>query len=543
MTRLRARPVIAVAWRDLRQELKGRQGLFVPGVLVALLLPTSLYDRPEPVQANMPVTGDVPEAVLAIDHVVVRSKGRSLRFEQVDDRIRITGPALPGPIREVLDQELPEGAVRIVDEAPTQQQPHRGLFLALIAASSLTGPVASSIGTERSRHTLTALLTAAITRLEIVVGKWLAWAGFGVASTLAFAGVALARDVIEPGTWLLALAAVPASLVALGLYVVRRASDVVGATATALRLQPAALMVTALGAFTLGELHPLLGAAVPIGGALIAAGDVWVGEVVRAPLVATASSLLFTAGLLALTARDLDESPRPAPLDGGWTGAVLAAAGAAVALWTPLVGPELWRQAGNPGLTEALSPTAGALGAASALIGWTLLRAGNHTTAWSSFLDVQRPPPTAWAHAVVGGLLLGLASQAFGGFADPGTLQGALAHRLDLALLPAGLPLGGALALLVAEELFFRGVLPKQLGAGPASAAWAVVKAPLDPFGALVGGVTLGAVSARGGLLASLLARLVALGAALVLPTLPLAGAVGLGLVAVALGAATGRTR
>ena len=75
---------------------------------------------------------------------------------------------------------------------PHRQQPRRGLLLALLAVSGLLAPIASSIGTERSQRTLGTLLAAAVTPLEIVLGKWLAWAGFATFSTGLFATMALA---------------------------------------------------------------------------------------------------------------------------------------------------------------------------------------------------------------------------------------------------------------------------------------------------------------------------------------------------------------
>jgi hypothetical protein len=532
---MRPRRVVAIAWRDLRNDLKGRRALFVPGVLVALLLPLSTIKRePGPVVEH--VFGDVPPEVAARSEVqvIVEGMGRGIRFEERDDALVLRGSNLSEGVRQTLDATRPRGAVAVVSRAPREQAPHRGLLLALIGASSLTGPIASSIGSERSRGTLGALLTAAVTRAEIVAGKWLAWGGFALVSTLAFTAVALWREVVPPGWWVAALAMVPLGLTALGLWVVRRASDVVGATATALRLQPAALMTTGLLAYILGGIDPHLGAMVPLGGALVASGDVWVDATTTAPLVATVSTAAASIALLYLTAIDLDETVPRAPLAAGWTGAVTAAAAGALVCWTPLLGPELWRQAGNAQLTEALSPSAGALGAAAGLAGWGLLRAAGHALPLRTLFDLRRPSPTALATALLGGVGLAVASSGFAAFFDPTTVLGALSTRSAAALLPAGLPVLPGLVLLLAEELLFRGILAKQVGVAPASTAWAVVKAPLDPFAALVGGLTLGGASALGGLGAALLARLTAWSVALLLPSLPSAFAWGLGLIAAA---------
>ena len=529
---MRPRRVAALAWRDLRQELKGRQGLFVPGVLIALLLPTSLYKQPPPQLGFADVAGDVPAEVLSLPRVRLRPTARATAFQQGDDELVLSGPDLDQTIREVLDEQHPRGAVAIAWRTPEQQAPHRGLLLALIAASSLTGPVSSSIGTERSRGTLTSLLTAAVTRREIIVGKWLAWAGFGLAATLSFTAVAQWRDVVPMGWWLLALATVPMGLTALGLWVVRRATDVVSATATALRLQPAALMVTALAAYVLGDYDPHLGALVPLGGALITSGDVWLEATTTAPLVAAGSTLTLTAVLLMLAARDLDESPAEAPLGTGWTGATVAGAAAGLALWIPLVGPELWRQAGNPGLTDELSVGTAALGASAALLGWGLLRAAGHTGPMHTFLDLRRPSPPALLLAAGAGVALALSSGGFQAFTDATTLLGAISQRLGDAFVPDAVPWWGALALIATEELMFRGVLVRQVGVVPASTAWAVVKAPLDPFAALVGATTLGAASQAGGVVASLVTRLTAWALVLAVPVLPTPAALAIGLAA-----------
>jgi len=534
---IRPRRVVAVAWRDLRQELKGRQGLFVPAVLVSLMLPTAALKPGERTPGFVDVTGDVPIEVLALDRVRERDVRTAVRFDREEDgALVVTSPSLRPRMREVLDEVEPEEPVQITWLLSRIQAPHRGLLLALIAASSLTGPVSSSVGTERSRGTLTALLTASVTRGELVMGKWLAWGGFGLVSTLSFTAVALVRDVVEPGWWLVAMGSVPLALTAFGLWVVRRASDVVSATATALRLQPAALMVCGLVAFVLGDVHPLLGAAVPIGGALLTAGDVWPDAATTGPLVGAASSLALCAALLWSTARDLSEKPPETPLAAGWTGATLAAAGGALTLWTPLIGPELWRQAGNPGLTERLSIDVAVWGAAAALLGWATLRATQHLGD-GPLLDLRRPRPAAWLGAAAAGLVLGLSAAAFGALTDPTSMIGALSVRLGDTFVPAGVGPAAAVALVVAEEVMFRGILARQTGAVPASTAWALVKAPLDPFAALVGGSLLAGVSRVGGLAASLLCRLVALAVVGLVPVPASVGAA-LGLVGAAVAAA-----
>ena len=537
---IRPRRVAAIAWRDLRGELKGRQGLFVPAVLVALMLPTSMYKPEVSTPGFIDVVGEVPDDVLALPRIRRRETEYANHFSTLDDgTLEVTGINLDEGIRRVLDEQLPQGRVEVAWRLPARQAPHRGLLLALLAASSLTGPVSSAIGTERSRGTLTALLTAAVTRAEIVVGKWLAWGGFGLASTLAFTAVALWRDVVDPGMWLLSMSTVPLALTAFSLWVVRRASDVVGATATALRLQPAALMVSALTAWVLGDVNPVLGALVPLGGALLSAGDVWTEYTTLAPLLATGSTLTACAFFLFATARDLEEHASNPPLAAGWTGAAVAAGAGALALWSPIIGPELWRQAGNPGLTERLSIDVAALGAAAALGGWATLRALQHPGG-PPLVDVRSPRPATWGLAAVAGVVLGLAVGGFGAMTDPTSMLGAISLRLQLTMIPTGVALPTATALIVTEELLFRGILARQTGVVPASTAWAVVKAPLDPFGAVVSGLLMGSISGAGGLLPSLACRWVALATATAV-TLPPLVAIVTGLVGATLVAAAGR--
>jgi len=105
-------------------------------------------------------------------------------------------------------------------------------------------------------------------------------------------------------------------------------------------------------------------------------------------------------------------------------------------------------------------------------------------------------------------------------------MLGAMAGRLRHAFVPTGGALWACLLLLTVEEVLFRGILAQQTGHVPASTAWAVVKAPLDPFAALVGGVLMAGVGTAGGVLAGLLCRGVALLVATTLPVSPTIGAV-----------------
>ena len=62
-------------------------------------------------------------------------------------------------------------AVRVENIPRDFAFPGRTMLFAMVSASTLTGAVANSIGGERSRKTLVVLLSAAISRAEIVAGK------------------------------------------------------------------------------------------------------------------------------------------------------------------------------------------------------------------------------------------------------------------------------------------------------------------------------------------------------------------------------------
>ncbi|MER2507888.1 MAG: hypothetical protein ABTQ27_03915, partial [Amaricoccus sp.] len=89
-------------------------------------------------------------------------------------------------------------------------------------------------------------IAAAVTREEIVLGKWLAWAGYGVFAAMSAATVSIALGRVEPGWWLFPLPTVAMGSVALALYLVRHTTDVVSGAATSLRVLPALLTITGL---------------------------------------------------------------------------------------------------------------------------------------------------------------------------------------------------------------------------------------------------------------------------------------------------------
>src|SRR6185295_15698155 len=89
------------------------------------------------------------------------------------DPIRIDGP-LPDDLRRGLDRNLGTPTVQVRLTAPSLGAV-RPVFVLLLAISLLTGPMSESLPAERSERTLEVMLSSAITRVELVLGKWLAW--------------------------------------------------------------------------------------------------------------------------------------------------------------------------------------------------------------------------------------------------------------------------------------------------------------------------------------------------------------------------------
>ncbi|MEO0603839.1 MAG: ABC transporter permease subunit, partial [Myxococcota bacterium] len=313
--RLRVDRVLAVAWRDWRQELKGPQGLWLPIVMAALLVPSSAAPLPRAMAASeatlMTVSGDVPDEVLALEQIRLARRRAQLRFHQRGEVLYTAGDDPPIEVRRILDRD--DGTeIRLERFTSGFVFPGRSLLFALISASTLTGAISASIGGERSNGTLVTMMAAAISRFEIVLGKLTAWGGLGAFTALGAALLAIGLDRIDGGFWLLPLPFVPVATAAFGLWLVRKATDVVAASTTLIRVLPVLLVTTGIVAWLFGNSHPLLGALVPIGGALVAAGDTWEG--ILAPLVATASAIGFTAFCVVGTARELESPSNGAPV-------------------------------------------------------------------------------------------------------------------------------------------------------------------------------------------------------------------------------------
>lgn len=497
---MRPGPVFAIALRDLRSELKGKAGLGLPIISLVLLLPIALIGQAPEAFQSIPVRGDVPDVIAELPGVQIGNRGTG--FRTVDGVIMAFDYRIPPSIRTALDAGHP--VVEVEQLHPPTRIPGRTLLLALVTASTLTGSVATSIGGERARHTLQALLSAAVTRLEIVVGKWLAWTAFGTAGALVASAAAVVSGRSEPGSWLLAMPIVPGLTVALGLWLVRRTEDVVAGTSVSLRVMPAVLGASGLLAWILSSFSDLGAALVPLGGALMVAGDLW-GGAPFPTFVALSTSVLMTAVLLVLTARDLEERPRRGETAGLEPWRAVPDALLVGALWASMLpGPVLWGWAGNPQMTELLSPHRGLVAGAAMLGVMAVVRTVRELSP-DRLPSLGRPSGEAPVAGLVVYAAWWLPTWSF----DNPWIQLA-SDRLELGLYPTG----AALLLVVAsQELWFRGWLQKRAGWIATALAWTVAIAPLHPLAGLVSGFTLGWV-ARKGLVNAVLARLFAVLAA-----------------------------
>lgn len=519
---MRLRAIRAIAARDLAMQLRGRRAWVMPLIASVLLVPLASIPLPKTTRVDsrapyVQVQGDVPQALH--DHELVRATGRGTVLRRVESGLVVETERVPSRLRTALDDTLevePPPPVQGV-RRPPWPMPGRTLLLALIAASLLTGAVSESLPGERGRNTLDALLTAAIGRGELVLGKWLAWGGMGALLSTAAGGMALATGNATLGPWLLALPLVPPATVALGMYLVRHTGDLVGGATVSLRVIPAVLSTLGLVAWGLGFIDPLLGAAVPLGGALVMAGDTWPGW---APtLTAVASTGAATIALLWGTRRGLDH---PAPREDRVSPitTTLVVSGVALAWWGALLGPRLWAPAGNATLADALDPSTALLAGSLALLMIGSVRAAG-PTGWPG-VRLHAPPARSWLLAALAlplALLLGLSPLG----ALPG-VPATLLPRLELGLAATpGTPLAGLIAL-VAQELLFRGMIPELIDPrGRRSVAWELVSAglfaaiitPHRPLEGLLLALALNLLARHtGSILPGLLARCLALGAA-----------------------------
>jgi ABC-type Na+ efflux pump permease subunit len=470
---MRPARVLAVARRDLRIEFAGRKGWALPLIAASVLLSAATappIPREPMKMGRIAISGDVPPELLRHPRLFLDDRASLVRFEapaQEGEPWRLHGLMLPDEVRIDMDAWHPPMRTEVVSPEIIRP-PDRSLLLAMVAASVLTGAISQSLPGERSNRTLETLLVAGITAIELVVGKWLAWTAFGGGAAIVASVVAVALGRQDAGWWMLATPMVSAGTVALGLWLVRQANDVVGGATVALRVLPAALIAAGIVSWLIGDQAPLLGAAIPLGGALIAAGAFWTGPV--PVLVAVLSTGLFSAALIRRTAQDLADIERI----GEGTGAAEAAFTVSLGVlgsWFAVLGPLVWALGGNEELVETIGVGTGALASAYGMFLLLVLAGarGRDVASAVGLAATGRAPAVAWGLAAVGALGGARAVAWVPSFQQHDLAWQVWARQLASFAPPDATP-GAALFIGAVGALFWNGRITGLLGAGPAIA-------------------------------------------------------------------------
>lgn len=476
---MRPRRLLAIAWRDLRLISGGRGWWKLPALAAGLLLPVGLIpvDVPTSLEAlPAQAQGQIPDA---LRERIASSAQAPVGFTPAEQpTIRAT--RIPLATRQALDT-LPGPTVRVVDLGTEPELPGRSLLVALLALSLMTGPLAESLAGERAKGTLTTLRSAGISRSELAWGKWLAWTASATGATLLVALGGLLSGSQEWGPWPLGLPLVAGSAVALGLFLGRSAADEVGSATRTMRVLPMAALVLGGAAWFLRGVSPALGAAVPLGGALLVAGNLAVQPIEL--LAALLGNGVAIAAMLFGVTRALDGRPPWVDVPGLMRDLALVGA-AALCWWLPIIGPGIWGVAGNPDLSASLDPRVGLATGALLFLGLVGIDAARQHHP----LGLRSPDPIGLGVGfLVGAALAWAPSWPVGS----GVLTSMAEPRLSLGLLP---PIAVFAVVLPAQELLFRGWLQRRNPA-LALAAWVLVCSPLDPLLGLISGVVLGALA------------------------------------------------
>lgn len=496
---MRPARLLAVAWRDLRLVHAGKAWFRLPLLALGLLLPAGAlpirWDRP-PAPTEAVAAGEIPVALQ--DKIRLDLTSRANLSGQ--SPVVLTAASVPAPLRQALDS-LPGPTVSVVRAPRTRPLPGRSLIVALLAISLLTGPLAESLPGERGAGTLEVLLSASVRRSELMGGKWLAWTAYGSALAALAALGGMLSGAQAPGLWPLALPLVVGVAAALGLWLVRGAADVVSGAAVPMRVLPLVAVLTGGLAWAAAETHPLLGAAVPLGGALLVASGALTGWAVLASAAlgsAAAVGLLLWSAAAAIDQGGAARSGRGRDLAGGLLGVGVT--------WLAVAGPGLWAVAGNPNLELPLGASIAAGGVCAGLLaGVWLARAEPLGLRWRGSL-------LAGAGAgIVLGLIYFISNKYFPAFEGPSWMAPLRARLLRSPV--EGGPLA-LVAVVVGQTLLFRGVLLDRLGLTASVALTVLATRPFDPLGGAALAPGLALVARRWGLLPAMVAQAVALAVA-----------------------------
>jgi hypothetical protein len=526
---LRLGRLLAVARYEQKSHMTGRQALRLVGVALSLLLPAALLSGPPlrslllgatpskapPTEAEWGV-GPPPPPMVKVKGVV--PAGLEGRMTLADDSpfaidklepVTLRAPYVPEDLRSALDTIDGDEKLEVRTYVFRYDLPGRSLLIAVLAVSLLTGPLADALPGERARRTLEVLLTTGITRGELVGGKWLAWTLSSTATALLASFVACWRGIQEPGWWLLGLPLFIGSAVAFGLWLVRLVDDVVGGSAAPMRVLPVAAGATALFARGLSSISPVAGAAVPLGGPLLVAGDVFQSG--PQIIAATAGTAAFVVAVLTRTGRDLDRvDTTSSPTR--W-GAVGLSAIAMLLFWLTVAGPRVWGSGITTDLVTSLprSMVGGGLALlACAFVAYAReMRAGRVT--------VERRASAAVSVAVTLAVAAALAASGPLPSLDLSTGRetiDAMVARLREGSVPFTMLASweaafAALLSVAGQVVLFRGIVATRGGWITASVLWCFCVCPLGPWSALAASLALGALAAEHGMLAALAAQIV----------------------------------
>ena len=519
--------LLSVARYEVRNHMSGRAALKLLGVASALLLPAGAISTPRirpsaPPVAVVAIDPDLlgpprPPKIAAIGPIPAALADRFEPAERANVEFEGENPLV---VRAVDISPETRAALETLDgpkkfEARSYilpgRLPGRSLLIAILAISLLTGPLADALPGERARRTLEVLLTAGITRGELIGGKWLAWTMSATATACVAAAIACLRGVQAPGLWLIGLPLFIGSAVAFGLWLVRLVDDVVGGSAAPMRVLPVAAGAMAALSRAISGASPVAAAAIPLGGPLLIAADLYTSP--AQVIAATLSTALFITVVLAKTGGDLDRiDTYSAP--NRWGAAGLTAV-AILLWWLTVAGPGVWGAGSGGVATDLITPTAHSMMVGGlALISCALIATVREPSGQSVAAEriEYRIPPV---------LVISLVAAVLGASGPLPKLDlspvvpsiDAMLDRLRQSAVPPEMfssitSAACAVGSVFGQVVLFRGVVATRMGWIMASVLWCVAVSPWAPWSALGGSLALGALANSYGWSAAFLAQL-----------------------------------